>query len=188
MLDADGATKVNDLEKLENQVCIIHHFTLETFFLFFCFWIRFYTRETWKSGLCHPWFYTDLMPTRSLLLPERSLSLEIQQLAIRVLGYLISQWLHLVLGLILRRKLWLQFSLLMLPTLFVLYFVSLASLFYILLCWTISLICHRGNGTVTIWWRVSILWSSWLRVLEFVTHRYFCLIFWWLIDLQLVLV
>ena len=25
MLDADGATKVNDLEKLENQVCIIPH-------------------------------------------------------------------------------------------------------------------------------------------------------------------
>lgn len=25
MLDADGATKVNDLEKLENEVCIIPH-------------------------------------------------------------------------------------------------------------------------------------------------------------------
>lgn len=51
MLDADGATKVDDLEKLENQVCIIHHFILEkTFF----FWIRFYTRETWTSGFYHP--------------------------------------------------------------------------------------------------------------------------------------
>lgn len=50
------------------------------------------------------------LASRSKQLPERNSNLEIQQLVIQFLGYLISQLLHLVLVLTLRRRPWLQFS------------------------------------------------------------------------------
>lgn len=102
MLDADGATKVNDLEKLENQVCISWGTRQDCPILFFCKSFSLLMEIFTKTNLC--------LPSRSKQLQERNLNQEIQHLVIQVLVCQISQFLHLVLVLILRIRPWLQFS------------------------------------------------------------------------------
>lgn len=101
MLDADGATKVDDVEKLEKKVCINcdHKEITPEDFLTIC-----------KSGGNAN--ETSTFHSRSMQLQVRNLSLGTHLLVIQILEYLISQLLHLVPVLISRRRPWLQLVLL----------------------------------------------------------------------------